>query len=135
MSYIYTKRSSNYGPQYNKVTVVRSTKTVMVVKADHAQAQERTFTLRSGGYWMEKGETGACYRSTELEFDVAAVEKILADRAAHLAKRREADELRDALEKAVRGQWNGFGDFAGSDVMLARMRAALDVLTGADDVH
>ncbi len=128
----YIVRSGHYDSNYSKVIIAKRTaKTIVVTHTDGAYP--RTFTLRSTGEWLESGKTG--YRSEWLDLDVVSVEKILADRAARRAFQAKAQEVSDLIEKTIKGERNGFGDYCGGEQGLARMELALSILRGEDDVH
>ena len=44
-------------------------------------------------------------------------------------------EVQRLIEAEIKGHRNGFGHYCGGEVGLARMRLALSILRGEDEVH
>lgn len=130
--YVARRRvGGDYSTEYTPFTIVRRTKTLIDGEFPN-MGRRVTFRLRSNGCWVETNQT---YNPSELEFDVAMVQRTLAGRIERCSRNHRARELIAAINNHGQDNFNGMGDYCGDEADLARMQHALDVLNGVDDVH
>jgi hypothetical protein len=137
----YSYNSSGYYIACNVTKIGKATVTVTPSEGnvDRTFNLPKSFDYATGGlkvtgvklndYLEERGMRNNYRPSDMLTFNVEEVEKRMESQAATRERQRKADEIQTAIEKAIKGQYNGMGRYCGGAAHLAKMQAALDCLT------
>jgi hypothetical protein len=121
----YVVGTSGHRATYHQATLVRKTKTTIVVLCN---GQERTFTNVEHGPIRERGTGLSTWNRDTLDFDVAKCARIVEERKAQQALSRRASDAIVAIKEALTRKHNGMGGFCGTEEDVVKLENALAAL-------